>query len=93
MPGHDIIVIGASAGGVQTLVELVGALPRDLPASVFIVIHVAPFGTLVTESAESGIQLVHLRFRYGYGYYRYCYAENGIDTPLAWIGRRKNTES
>jgi two-component system, chemotaxis family, protein-glutamate methylesterase/glutaminase len=45
MPGHDIIVIGASAGGVQTLVELIGALPRDLPASVFIVIHVAPFGT------------------------------------------------
>lgn len=45
MPCHDMILIGASAGGVQTLAELVSGLPRDLPAAVFIVIHVAPFGT------------------------------------------------
>jgi two-component system chemotaxis response regulator CheB len=45
MPSHDIIVIGASAGGVQTLVNLIGGLPRDIPAAVFIVMHLAPFGT------------------------------------------------
>ena len=38
---RDIIVIGASAGGVDTLAALVGRLPADLPASVFVVIHMA----------------------------------------------------
>ena len=40
MPGHGIIVIGASAGGVEALVKLVGQLPADLPASIFIVLHI-----------------------------------------------------
>lgn len=40
MPGHDIIVIGASAGGVEALTELVGGLPPDLPAAVFVAVHV-----------------------------------------------------
>lgn len=42
MAGHDIIVIGASAGGIQALQELVGGLPKDFPASLFIVVHTAP---------------------------------------------------
>jgi len=45
MPGHDIIVIGASAGGVETLMRLIGALPPDLPAAVFVVLHVTPHAT------------------------------------------------
>ena len=45
MPGRDIIVMGASAGGVQVLADLIGSLPADLPASIFIVMHLAPFGT------------------------------------------------
>ena len=40
MSGHDIIVIGASAGGVEALRMLVHALPAHFPASVFIVLHV-----------------------------------------------------
>lgn len=40
MPGHDIIVIGASAGGIEALRTVVGALPADLQAAVFIVVHV-----------------------------------------------------
>lgn len=37
-----IITIGASAGGVEALQRLVADLPADLPASVFIVLHVGP---------------------------------------------------
>src|SRR5947209_3917375 len=40
MPGHNIIVVGASAGGVEALVTLVRSLPADLPAAVFIVLHI-----------------------------------------------------
>lgn len=41
MATRDTIVIGASAGGVQALLELVADLPPNLPAAVFIVLHVA----------------------------------------------------
>src|SRR3954463_11719151 len=47
MPGHDIIVIGASAGGVEALSQVVRQLPSDLPAAVFIVLHVSPYGRSV----------------------------------------------
>ncbi|OGX81448.1 chemotaxis protein CheB [Hymenobacter lapidarius] len=41
-PKHhrDIIVIGASTGGVTALMELVKALPADFPAPIFVVMHV-----------------------------------------------------
>lgn len=40
-PGN-IIVIAASAGGVQALRRLVSQLPADLGASVFVVVHIGP---------------------------------------------------
>jgi two-component system chemotaxis response regulator CheB len=42
MRKHDIVVIGTSAGGVGALQEILKGLPQDLPASVFIVMHLTP---------------------------------------------------
>jgi two-component system chemotaxis response regulator CheB len=44
MPKHDIVVIGASAGGVEALSELVAGLPANSQASVFVVLHLSPRG-------------------------------------------------
>jgi two-component system chemotaxis response regulator CheB len=43
--GRNIIVIGTSAGGLEALDALIGQLPTDLPASIFIVQHMAPENT------------------------------------------------
>jgi len=40
MPAHDIVAVGASAGGVEALSKLVSAVPADLPAAVFVVVHI-----------------------------------------------------
>jgi two-component system chemotaxis response regulator CheB len=37
--GRDILVIGASAGGVRALEALIAGLPADLGAAVFVVLH------------------------------------------------------
>src|SRR5215831_3526476 len=39
--GHDLIVIGASAGGVSAISTLLSGLPADLPAAVLIVLHLS----------------------------------------------------
>ncbi|HUR94048.1 MAG TPA: chemotaxis protein CheB [Gemmatimonadales bacterium] len=39
MTGHDIVVVGFSAGGIDPLQQLVAGLPADFPASIFVVHH------------------------------------------------------
>jgi two-component system chemotaxis response regulator CheB len=41
---RDIIVIGTSSGGVEAILTLMSALPRDLPAAILIVLHVPATG-------------------------------------------------
>jgi two-component system chemotaxis response regulator CheB len=49
--GRNIIVIGTSSGGLEALDALIGQLPTNLPASIFIVQHMAPENT--------GVALLH----------------------------------
>jgi two-component system chemotaxis response regulator CheB len=42
MATKDIIVVGASAGGMGALEKLVGGLPENLPAAIFVVWHLSP---------------------------------------------------
>src|SRR5579871_6655948 len=39
-----IIVVGASAGGVEALSRVVKTLPPHLPAAIFVVLHISPEG-------------------------------------------------
>jgi two-component system, chemotaxis family, protein-glutamate methylesterase/glutaminase len=45
MAQRDIVVIGASTGGLQAVLELLAPLPVDLAAAIFIVVHTAPEGS------------------------------------------------
>jgi two-component system chemotaxis response regulator CheB len=42
MTHRDVVVIGASSGGVEALITLLSGLPDDLPAALFVVVHVRP---------------------------------------------------
>ena len=48
---RDLVVIGASAGGVEALKTVAARLPADLPAAICVVLHIAPTST----SALAGI--------------------------------------
>ena len=62
MTTRDIVVMGASAGGVQAFQALVRALPSDFPGSVFIVMHMsadAPGLLPVILNREKGMPVIH----------------------------------
>lgn len=71
MSGHDIVVIGTSAGGLEGLRHLTSQLPADFPAAVFIVQHMSPharsnLATLIgrvsalkASTAKAGDKIVH----------------------------------
>jgi two-component system, chemotaxis family, protein-glutamate methylesterase/glutaminase len=57
-------VVGASAGGVEALRHLVGALPDDYRGALLVVLHVAPMGTSVLPqilSRAGGVPATHAR--------------------------------
>jgi two-component system, chemotaxis family, protein-glutamate methylesterase/glutaminase len=66
---RDVIVIGGSAGALEALRVLVAALPSDLPATLFVVVHMgetsylpailAKHSVLPVVAAESGISFQH----------------------------------
>jgi two-component system, chemotaxis family, protein-glutamate methylesterase/glutaminase len=56
LPQKDIVVIGGSAGSLQSLKTIVANLPPDFPASVLVVIHTAP---------DSPSMLAHLLSKFG----------------------------
>lgn len=49
MSTRDIIVIGASSGGVEALKGLVRGLSPDLPAAVFVVLHVGALPSVLPD--------------------------------------------
>jgi two-component system chemotaxis response regulator CheB len=49
MAKHDIIVIGASAGGVEALSVIVAGLPRDIRASILAVLHISRGRSMLPE--------------------------------------------
>jgi two-component system chemotaxis response regulator CheB len=63
MTHRDTIVVGASSGGVPALSDLCRALPSDLPASVFVVLHIgARHSNLPRILSSSGaLPAVHAR--------------------------------
>jgi len=66
---HDIVVIGASAGGVEALIQIVKQLSPDTNAAIFVVVHVAPDSTgllpailnrhsqVLAQQAENGLAI------------------------------------
>ena len=64
MTKRDIIVIGASAGGIEALRELTSELPARLDAAILIVLHIPPWWDSQLPallSREGGVQAVAAR--------------------------------
>lgn len=65
MARRDIVVIGASAGGVEPLRTVVAGLRKDLPAAVLVVLHMSPSvrtrlpEILARTGALPAVQAVH----------------------------------
>src|SRR5262245_13563526 len=63
MQGRDIVVVGASAGGVDALSRLVRHLEPRIPATIFIVLHVSDTApSLLPEilTRAGSLQAIHV---------------------------------
>jgi two-component system chemotaxis response regulator CheB len=58
---RDIIVIGASAGGVAALLMLVKTLPADFSAPIFVVLHVAADSPSVLPQLLNSVSALQVR--------------------------------
>ncbi len=54
MARHDIIVVGGSAGAIEAACDILGKLPADLPASVFVVQHIGSDSALADVLQRCG---------------------------------------
>lgn len=66
MRNHSIVVIGASAGGVEALQSLFSQFPANLQASFFVVLHVSPespglIASLIDKSGPLKAEIAHDR--------------------------------
>lgn len=64
MLARDIAVVGASAGGIEALIQLVQGLPAGLPAAAFVACHVSSEGVSILPeilSRRGRILAVHPR--------------------------------
>ncbi len=71
MENRDVIVIGGSSGATAPLKAILGALPRDIPAVIFVVLHIptrtygllssvaGAAGPLPARQVEDGMRIEH----------------------------------
>jgi two-component system, chemotaxis family, protein-glutamate methylesterase/glutaminase len=69
---HDIVAIGASAGGIEAILELISLLPEDLAAAVLVVLHRAPtrqshLQSILSKKAHLTVAIPKERDRLDYG--------------------------
>jgi len=61
MAGHDIVVIGGSAGAIEAMKQVCEGLPANFPAAVFLVIHISPTSHSVLPDLLSRIGHISAR--------------------------------
>ncbi|AMA58680.1 chemotaxis protein CheB [Bradyrhizobium sp. CCGE-LA001] len=61
MSNRDIIVIGGSAGATQPLKQILAGLPADLPAAIFIVLHIPAQGIGILSTVASSTAKLPVR--------------------------------